>query len=405
MKKNLLFSLILLTTSLSIFVSGLFAQPSGFIYGLHHQNGNEYFSKIDLANGQLTNMDPLPFVSLFSNKISSFADWDQGIYYYSTGNKIAAFDINSGALLYNVNYSIPSTAYVSGLEYNACDSAIYGVFVSAITGTYLLVKLNPSSGTIATIGIDSLSTYPANGDGYFIDPVNQVYYFSRNNNLWKIDMLSGQVISTTPIINLPGEMILFIRRECATGLIYCTSGSLTTTARYLSTLDPVTGLVSHVSANSFPSYYSMLLLNGGSTLRQTGTYYYEVPDDTIVGVDLLTGTISQVMVVTMGNSYLESLLAYPQCSCTGTTAIPDSEDQLAAVTISFNPVSSLLTVTSNYAGQSDGSIRIINLLGEVFYEEKSFSGNTSVDLQSYAKGMYIVEVISDGKKTVEKLVR
>jgi hypothetical protein len=66
-----------------------------------------------------------------------------------------------------------------------------------------------------------------------------------------------------------------------------------------------------------------------------------------------------------------------------------------------NPTQNSVNIV--FEGELTASIKLVNLSGQVVFEE-TFHGSTSIETINWPKGVYIIEVITAEKKFAEKLI-
>ena len=81
-------------------------------------------------------------------------------------------------------------------------------------------------------------------------------------------------------------------------------------------------------------------------------------------------------------------------------------NQSSNISIYPNPATDQLNITINNANFNSAEIKINNIIGEcVLQSPPLWGGREGLDISSLSKGMYFVESIVDGKRSVMKLVK
>ncbi len=83
------------------------------------------------------------------------------------------------------------------------------------------------------------------------------------------------------------------------------------------------------------------------------------------------------------------------------------ENELNSVTISPNPAENVLTITTNFSNENDVISRIYDLSGILVYEGSlpSSNGVSEIDISSLSRGMYLLNLRSEGKSTSVRFVK
>ena len=169
------------------------------------------------------------------------------------------------------------------------DSVTYGI--SALTqgsGLYLS-KIKASDGSVTRISGNAVVQNPG-GPGRTIDPQHHVFYYTPDSVLLAFNLTTGDLIRKIPIINYLNSIFHGITYNCRDTTIYGIAVDVPGFSIKLAKLDPYTGLVTPVSANSLATSYSILT---GTTLDPLhGIYYFETignPTNHLIGVDLRSG--------------------------------------------------------------------------------------------------------------------
>jgi hypothetical protein len=144
------------------------------------------------------------------------------VYYFSTGSKFMGIDLYNGTVYSNpdIVFSSPNDFNFSNFTYNCSDNTIYGLVTEAIqvpnpnssvpTNSYQMRfgKINPTTGEVSYISETPLPSwsYSLNA-GSTIDPITNTYYFCDGANVYGISLLTGLLVSTTPLTYEDGMYI------------------------------------------------------------------------------------------------------------------------------------------------------------------------------------------------------
>lgn len=386
MKKvfRLLFCLTLITGG------WLKAQTNGYVFGIDNaSSGVFWFSKLEVATGQLTHIAQMPWNS-YSATISTCVDPDMQLYYYCNGFTMYQIDPLTGIILSTTPIGIAPTADLYHVQYNPCDSMIYGIVNDAPNNCYF-ARYNASNGVTTNLGNLSANMSFCGGCMCFIDPVNQLYVVHAPGALMAISLSTGLVVYNTPIVNLPNESFGHIAYDCKEGRIIGTTASSSTNLKYLATVDPVTGIVTHITQNGWTDGFWKPLNGGNSIDNYLSVYYYSGAPDLIVAVDIISGdTIS--VTHTGGGSFL-GLQYFSQCSCDANSV---ATNEVNAFHVYPNPVSEQLTIETGGATTTGSlELHIHNLLGEEVLIATLIQPSSVIDLSGLANGAYTYAIMED----------
>jgi hypothetical protein len=379
-KKHKLYLLNLLLL-LSIFKSN--GQIQNYIYSINNASPNLFFfSKIEISTGIITNFQQSPIASV-STSSSSCIDNQSQIYYFCTGTDLMALDPTTGQISSTITLPLAPQSDFKNIAFNPCDSSIYGIVVD-ITNTASFSKYNPVSGLMTPIS--SLAIYTGFIGGMsFIDPITGIYTY-EDTYISGVSLSTGQVVYHSPIIDLPGENFGHIALKCSTHEIFGTSADVIAGIKYLSTINPNTGVVTHVSNPGWSSGF-WKPINGGARIDQlTGTFYYSGAGGIIIGANTLTGNLVTNLPVTSGELlYVEH---FSDCNCTNTSVAQVTHPGLD---VGLEPT--LFTNQLHVKSNETESLRII--LYDITSKkvmQSDFINSVSLNTECLAKGIYIYEV-------------
>jgi chitinase len=97
-----------------------------------------------------------------------------------------------------------------------------------------------------------------------------------------------------------------------------------------------------------------------------------------------------------GNVFATNYASMFNCTATGT----EQPEAIAALLVYPNPAEQQLTIEHTIALQAEGSIQIVNMIGEVWYEEALTTEKTTVDISTFPSGLYLVKIGEATQKLV-----
>lgn len=375
-----------LITFIFLFTFESNGQISNYLFALNNaSSGVAYFSKIEIATGNITNYQ-LVAPGLSSN-YSYCIDNQAQIFYFCNGTNLMSIDPFNGNILSNISLPISSTAYLLDIAFNPCDTTIYGMIFDNGTRTFAKYNINTSTMT----PISQLSGVAGES---FIDPIAEIY-ICASGNISGISLSSGQILFSSPIINLPGESFGHISFKCTTSEIFGTSANMSAGMKYLSTIDPLTGIVSHVS-NIGWNVGIWKPVGGGSCIDQfSGNYYYSAAGPLIVGANTVNGNMVYNQPISSGNLF--GIRHFSECNCTS-TGITITNNSFDDFTIGPNPFNDRVII------KTDNSSPLLFILYDIASRKllyKEFSNILSLNTELLSKGVYLYE-ISNNNKVIKK---
>jgi len=97
-----------------------------------------------------------------------------------------------------------------------------------------------------------------------------------------------------------------------------------------------------------------------------------------------------------------NLRGYNSLTIDASLALSVNENQIEGFSFYPNPVQNELHLKAIHALET---ITIYNLMGQVVFQEKGMSTNTSINMETLTKGLYMMEVSSQGKKATYKVIK
>lgn len=128
----------------------------------------------------------------------------------------------------------------------------------------------------------------------------------------------------------------------------------------------------------------------------------------IVKADALAGTnaLTSSSPVTNGSTYyaVDASGSCPSAPLAVTVTVTLANDSFDNSNFSFypNPTSNVLNIEYS---KTIESVTVINLLGQMLFENKTNNTSVQLDLSSFPTATYFVKVKADGKEKVIKIVK
>jgi hypothetical protein len=357
-----------------------FTQASNFVYAIDNPStGSFQFSKIDLTTHAITHLSQAP-ISSWPSEGNAFIDYDSKIYFLNTGYSLVAFDALTGTIKANISYSMGPLWYAA---LNPCDSNVYGLINNG-SNPPSFVRVSPKTG--ATTVISSLPTMLYSvGAMSFVDPLTNIYTF-QSENLVGVNITTGQVAYNTYVTDLPNEIFGHIALKSGTHEIFGTSANTSFLGglKYLSTVNPNTGVVTHVSDVGW-NVGVWKPLGGGDCIDQTtGTYYYSGYPNLVVAVNTTSGDIISGDTIASGD--LLCVQYFSRTSCVATNINEAAEDYFQVYP---NPVKDILNIELNK--KEDIEVALYQPTGQKVFQQ-TFSGSTAMNLEQLTNGIYFYEI-------------
>lgn len=301
------------------------AQLSGSLFGIHNpQSGVFAFSSLDLSTMAISDIDTLPMGQI-SSMASGTVDTDQERFLFCTGTMLYMLD--PYGLLPTTSVALPmaASAYFSNIEYDPCTASLFG-FVLDAPDSVVFARYD-----LAANSFQSLLAMPTNmqfmmGAGSYVDPVNRVYGFENINSVMGIDIDLGTLLYDTPMIDPPGETFGHLSYDCSSGQVLGTSFGTASEGgdgKWVSTVDPLTGVVTHLSNAHTPNALMKPAMTGSCVDQATGVFYWGGINGTWVGANTTTGSIV-LDDVSAPLTPLYCVNHFSACACAATSVADES---------------------------------------------------------------------------------
>ncbi|MFN5323608.1 MAG: M43 family zinc metalloprotease [Bacteroidota bacterium] len=162
--------------------------------------------------------------------------------------------------------------------------------------------------------------------------------------------------------------------------------------------DFVTDTPLHTTANyGCPAYPSNASSCSGSPVMMTMNYMDYTNDACMYMFTIGQGTRMNSILTTTRASLSSSL---------GCVPVGLSEPQDLGIFLYPNPTDGILNIDNLYNYSESASIRVINSIGQnvATFNISDFNGTNSIDLTSLKNGVYMVEISTDRKQAVQRIV-
>jgi hypothetical protein len=356
-------------------------QLSNYIFAINNASTGVFlFSKIEIATGIITNYQLVG--TFLSNGYSSCIDNQAQKYYFCTGTELMTIDPLNGNIVSNVTLPISMTATFNNIAYNPCDSDIYGIISD--NGAASFAKYNIGTAMMTTIS--SLGTFSGFVGGLsFIDPVTEIYSY-EDAFINGVSLTTGQILYNSLIIDLPNESFGHIALKCSTHEIFGTSADVNAGIKYLSTVDPLTGIVTHVSNTGWNTGIWKPAGGGARIDQLTGIFYYSAAGALIVGANTVNGNMVYNQPISSGDLYF--IEHFSECNCDNTGIKTPISSQ--SFTIQPNPFNDKLNINADYL-EEFSQIILYDIASRKILEQQ-FTNSVTLNTSQFAKGIYIYEI-------------
>ena len=233
-----------------------------------------------------------------------------------------------------------------------------------------------------------------------VDPATNVYsfrshFFSQAGGLVGLTCSNGQIVYNSFVLDIPNETFGHMALKAGTHEIFGTSAqtSILGGVKYLSTLNPYTGVVTHVSDYPWTTGITKPIYGGDCINQLDGTYYYAGYPSLLIGVNTVTG--DTILHYTVNARNLQCVQHFSQGSCI-VDDIVESEGNVAP-TLYPNPASTQLFIQTS--GTAIEQVNIYNTTGSLVMGAASLV-NYQLSIVNLPNGVYIAEI-----KTKEGSVR
>ncbi len=290
------------------------------------------------------------------------------------------------------------TYYVDAVDTNGC-SASDTVWVMSIPVNYDVALTDPANGSAfsdCNVGIDTISITLEN-IASTITAVDTIYAY------YQID--GGSIVADTVFVNtdfVTGSSLNFDFAQP-----YDFSAVQTYNFKVWISFANDVNLTNDTSIGTFTHYEPVVNL-GPDTIctSQPDTIVLDAGAgfDTYLWSD---GSTNQTFNVIVYGTYYVDAVDSNGCSATDTIVIANcvgvNENENLSFNIYPNPNNGMFTIElPEYT--KDVRIEIINLQGEIIYNDILVANRNNINISNYAKGVYFVKLVSDKAERIEKII-
>jgi Secretion system C-terminal sorting domain len=155
------------------------------------------------------------------------------------------------------------------MTYAQTPTTLYGLSYGLNSNGFFLASLDPQTGLVTEISPSPIASVVV-ACYATIDPVNNIYYFSKPDSLVGVDISTGQIVSQV-LINVPASSYFEMPQyNCRDSLIY--GIYRTPSTMQLASLDPLTGVITIISPTSID--IGFVASTKGSLNPDAGVYYF-----------------------------------------------------------------------------------------------------------------------------------
>jgi len=195
---------------------------SNKLYGIYINNslGKMFIASIDINTASTSIIDTLPFTELSGG--ITFFDEVNHIYTIQNSNSFYSINVNTGVI--NI---ISASATFDELQFDNTSGMAYGLVMGP---QMILAKIDVSNGSYTTVTTFSFSGF--NSAQTTFSENNHTYVFSSNNNLYSVDVNTGNIISspTFPVGISPPQNIIELHYDNSSDILYALHwGTINTT--------------------------------------------------------------------------------------------------------------------------------------------------------------------------------
>ncbi len=415
-----------------------FAQISNSMFGIarNPNPGALYLATINPATGLSTNISTQSVGTMLSIGGAALNPYSN-TYHYFGFNTIESLDLVTGNLVSSIPLNNPlGQSYFDFPQFNNSDSIIYGLSrrsyydstLMTTIGEVHLASINPATGTITQISNNSVGQGILMNAGSVLDPYQMIYYYSPGATLMGLDIYNGAIYSNTALTFTKGTYFDNMVFNCADSLIYglirylhydyvyspidssiiSQSLNMDSSALWLGTVNPTTGVVTRISANSIGEGYS---LNAGATINPITQVYYFQGAIGITGVEIATGNLltEQPVSNANGDPYFDLMRHYQNCYGAVELRFPETstsvstENRSLSFTIYPNPSENEINLS---ASSEIKRVEIMDMTGKIVYQHPENLQTAAINVSNLSNGLYLVKVYAkEGNFSIQKWVK
>ncbi len=374
--------------------SSAVSQIDSVTYGISAltQGSGLYLSKINATDGSVSKISSNAVV-MVPGGYGRTIDPLHHVFYYIPGTDLLAFNLNTGELIRRIPITNFLNSSFEGISFNYLDSTLYGIAADVAGLNIKLAKLDPYTGSVTLISDSSLAPGYTFLSGSALDPVHGIYYFetSKNpaNHLVGVDIHSGKLVSSFPIGIDPGDRFGPMEYNCHDSSLYGLSGNYTH-GRKLAKINPYNGAVTVISQFNVAD----TILNEPVTIDPfQQVFYFEATDHTYRGVDLNSGNLVTMSLITPPQGLYFTGFLYNH-ACYDPSVVSAGEVKTdPGLTIFPNPASDILNIRSP---TPLFKVEIIDFTGKpVFNKNCQGLKEIQADTRGLPEGIYVVRISNE----------
>ncbi|MFA9214009.1 MAG: T9SS type A sorting domain-containing protein [Candidatus Methylacidiphilales bacterium] len=368
------------------------------------------------ASGQVSNIGSNLYNQTINLTGAALNPYDS-TFIYIGADKINTIDLNTGVIINSIPLLNPiQSSYFDNFRFNNSDSTMYGLarrsyldpITNTLTGEVYMAKANTNTGVITQISPSSV------GNGYAllgssIDPYQMVYYYSDGTHIIGLDIYTGLVYSKVLINNVFGTTFGNFTYNCNDNKIYGLIGKnyfrtvtdslgtyekLDSNTQTLGTINPNSGIVTQVSANTLSKVgYT---INGGSTIDpNTNTYYFNIGTK-LIGVSIFDGTIvSYPNFIFSDGQYFDLIRNLQSCYSANSlrkkpTNVAFVNSQKNNIQVYPNPFKNKVSV--NGGNQQIETVEIYSISGNLIKKQNITGNGQEIELSELKSGIYFLKI-------------
>jgi hypothetical protein len=395
------------TTFLSAIIFGVFTfiimntAKAQVLYGISEESPNDidYLSTVEPATGNVNIVSTFGLAKYVGLGISSLDPINKRFFFMSF-DTLYCVDLTNGNLLSKNKISVSGTYFIALLEFNCQDTTLYAISENASSGMDYLSKVDPMTGNVTIISADGLAKYVGAGVSS-LDPINRRFFFMSADSFYNVNLSNGSLIYKNKISVSGTYFIALLEFNSQDTILYAISQKSSNSMDYLSTVDPMTGNVTIISAGGLAKYVGA----GVSSLDPINKRFFFMSADSFYNVDLSNGDLINKNKISVSGSYFIALIEYDKACISASSGIENWNESTFAFDILPNPFSSSVTFKISCILES-ATLIIYNSLGQVVRKREGVSGNNiELNRDNLPNGIYFVRLSQENEITItEKLI-
>jgi hypothetical protein len=331
----------------------------------------------------------------------------------------------------NIVSPTTTTSYsIIGTSTNSCASSNTAISfvtvnptptISASNGTICSGQsfiINPSGASTYTFSSGSNSVAPTVLTSYSITGTSTAGCISTTPAIVSVSVNPTPTITVNSGTTCAGQAFTLIPNGANTYTYSSGSAvvSPTTTSAYYVTATDLNGCVtltpaiSNITVNALPlinaTTNNSLICSGQSailTSNGANTYTWSTAStNTSIVISPTVNTTYTVTGTDVNGCQNFANITQSVSLCMG--IVGPSGVETHAITIYPNPSTGIFNISCN-AISNNIHVELVNALGQLLFDQKINSENTSIDISKYAKGIYYLKVIGSDKQEVFKLIK